>query len=301
MKKILFVYNPFSGKALIRNYLYDIMQEFRDFGCEIVVHPTSARLEAKEYILEHEGDYDMIICSGGDGTLNETVSALMDYKGEMPPLGYIPSGSTNDFARSLGIPRKMKDAARSIVNGKVKKVDIGLFNNRYFTYVAAMGAFTEVSYATPQNMKNILGHQAYVLEGIKQLTAIKPSHLTIITENGSYEGDYIYGMVTNTVSVGGYKGISGKNVNLSDGYFEVTFIRQPTTPAHMQNIVQALLMQDYSSDIVYFSHVNKITIKSEQPVAWVLDGEFGGEHKEVNINVLQEAVGIVLENEAEEI
>lgn len=295
---MLFVYNPFSGKGLIKNHLYDILQEFNALDMEIVIHPTKDRLDAFQYIAENEGKFDMIVCSGGDGTLNETVSGVMSYTGSKPPIGYIPSGSTNDFAKSLGIPKKMKHAARHIVNGHPDKVDIGKFNDRYFTYVAAIGAFTKVSYETPQDMKNILGHQAYIIEGIKELTMIKPMSLRIETEKETIEGDFIYGMITNSKSVGGVKGITGKDVSMNDGLFEITFIRQPQNPIQLNNIISGLLMNDYKGETVYFDHVSSVrVIAKEQQIPWVLDGEFGGNLREVNISVQKHAVDLILEKD----
>lgn len=297
MSRLLFVYNPFSGKALIKNYLYDIMQEFIEMDMDIVIHPTRERMDAYGYVKDHAEEFDIIVCSGGDGTLNETVSGLMQCE-KRPPLGYIPSGSTNDFAASIGIPRNMKTAAYNIVSGTRRSIDIGKFNDRYFTYVAAIGAFTNVSYATPQNMKNVLGHQAYIIEGIRQLTAIKPMNLRIETEKGTTEGDFIYGMISNSNQVGGVKGISGKGVDLSDGYFEITFIRVPQNPIQVNYIVTALLMQDYKGDVVYFDHVKKVkVIAKDQQIPWVIDGEFGGNLREANISVEERAIDFIVKEE----
>jgi len=291
------VYNPHSGKEQIKDYLYDILQEFIELNARVYVYPTKASKDAYNYILENKDDFDEIICSGGDGTLNEVVSAVVEIKDRRVPIGYIPSGTTNDFARSMGIPRDMKSAANMIVNGVPKSVDIGKFNGKYFSYIAATGAFTAVSYATPQNMKNLLGHQAYIIEGVKALASIKPQEMTIITDKETFEGKFIYAMVTNTVSVAGYKGISGKNINLHDGYFECTFIRYPANPMQLQNIFTSLLMQDYSCDYIIFRHVARIQIKSETPIKWVLDGEFGGEVTDALIEVVPSAVDIIQKDE----
>ena len=295
IKRILFIYNPFSGKALIKNYLYDILQELIQLDAEIVIHPTREAMEAYGYIKDHASEYDMIVRSGGDGTLNETVSGIMKCGGDKPVLGYIPSGSTNDFAASIGISKNMRTAAHEIVTGKCIKIDVGRFNDRYFTYVAAIGAFTNVSYATPQNMKNMLGHQAYIIEAMKQLTVIKPMSIIVETEKGRVEGEFIYGMITNSKSVGGVKGISGKNVDMRDNEFEITFIRKPLNPMHFNNIVSALLLQDYKGDTVYFDHVNKVKVYAkDQQIPWVIDGEFGGNLREVNIVVEHEALEIMV-------
>lgn len=299
MKKLLFIYNPFSGKALIKDFLYDILQEINKLGMEIIIHPTKKQLEAYEHIVENKGKYDMIICSGGDGTLNEVVSALMTYdEAERPPMGYIPSGSTNDFGRSLEIPKKMSVAAQRIVEGTPQKIDVGTFNGKYFAYVAATGAFTEVSYATPQNMKNVLGHQAYIIEAVKNLTSLRPTHMVIETEYGRFEEDFIYGMITNALSVGGYRGLVPKNVKLNDGFLEAVFIKHPKTPQQVQELTVALLTQDVTrNDAMVSLKVKKISIETDEPKAWVLDGEFGGDWKKVEIGVEESAVDIILTEE----
>ena len=181
--KMLFVFNPNSGKAQIKNQLMKIIQVFSKAGYEITVYPTKASLDGYQHILDNEGRYDVITCSGGDGTLNETVAAVLKYKGEKPPIGYIPSGTTNDFAASLGIPRNMTKAAVNIAKGKRFPCDVGIVNGeRSFNYVAAFGAFTRVSYGTPQNLKNILGHQAYVIEAVRSLSTIKSQYMRVYSE-----------------------------------------------------------------------------------------------------------------------
>ena len=190
--KMLFVFNPNSGKAQIKNQLMKIIQVFSKAGYEITVYPTKAPLDGYQHILDNEGRYDVITCSGGDGTLNETVAAVLKYKGEKPPIGYIPSGTTNDFAASLGIPRNMVKAAVNIAKGKHFPCDVGIVNGeRSFNYVAAFGAFTRVSYGTPQNLKNILGHQAYVIEAVRSLSTIKPQYMRVYSEEMNVEGNFV--------------------------------------------------------------------------------------------------------------
>lgn len=294
MKKMLFVFNPNSGKAQIKNMLLGILEIFSRADYEITIYPTKATKDGYYYIKENDGKYDIVVCSGGDGTLNETVAAIMEYQNSKPPIGYIPSGTTNDFARSLSIPKDMINAATHIVGGFPQKVDIGRFNGRYFNYVAAFGAFTEVSYATPQSTKNILGHQAYIIEGVKSITSIKPYHLKIELDDKVIEGDFIYGMITNSKSIGGFKNIAGKHVKLNDGLFEFTLFRHPKNPIDLQKIISSLVTQDYHNDMTIHECVSSIRMTSDAPIAWVLDGEYGGEHSEVFFEVEREAVDIIV-------
>ena len=204
MKKMLFIYNPKAGKAQIRNKLADILDVFTRGGYEITIYPTQKREDAMEKTMTRDRDYDIVVCSGGDGTLNETISGMLQLK-KTPSLGYIPAGSTNDFASSLKISKNMEKAAREIVNGFPVPVDAGMFcGDRSFIYIAAFGAFTEVSYQTPQDRKNLLGHQAYMIESVKSLASIKPYHMRVEWDDQILEEDFVFGMVTNTRSVGGF-------------------------------------------------------------------------------------------------
>lgn len=296
-KQMLLVINPRSGKAQIRNKLLDILDIFAKAGYEIQVYITQKALDARDAVLLYGADKDLIVCSGGDGTLNETITGMMGLP-VRPKLGYIPAGSTNDFASSLHIPRQMTEAARAVVEGQPYPIDIGYFcGDRCFVYVAGFGAFTEVSYLTPQDKKNVLGHQAYMLEGVKSLASIKSYPMKIIwkedgpgensPEESSLEGEFIFGMVTNTISVGGFKGLVNQDVALNDGLFEVLLIRTPKTPLELSNIVSDLFLKDtQSSEQVYKFKTSSIRIQSGEPVDWVLDGEFGGSRTDVQVENL---------------
>ena len=295
MEKLLFVFNPTSGKAKIRDYLLDILDSFNKSNYQVTVYTTQYQGHAREIVKERGKGYDLIVCSGGDGTLNEVVSGLMELE-PMPILGYIPSGTTNDFATSIHIPKDMVLAAKLISKRNVFRCDIGKFNDRYFTYVAAFGAFTAVTYMTPQQTKNVLGHQAYVLEGVKQLSSIKPVHLKIEYDDVVIEDDFLYGMVSNSTSVGGFKGLTGKYVELNDGLSEVTLIKNVKNPIGFTNIVTSLLTRKLDSEYFYYFKTNKLKITSKQPIDWVLDGEFGGSHTEVNIENCKEAICICVDD-----
>lgn len=295
MKKMLFVFNPNSGKAQIKNVLLYILQTFSDVGYDITVYPTKATLDGFNYIKSVEGVFDVIVCSGGDGTFNETVAAVMGYFGKKPPIGYIPSGTTNDFAVSLSIPRDMKKAAQHIANGVPRKCDVGIFNGRSFNYVAAFGAFTDVSYQTPQNMKNVLGHQAYILEAMKRLAFLKTYKMKFTYEDGVISDEFMYGMISNAKSVGGMKGLVGKSVKLNDGVFEVTLIKKPKNPLEFQQFLTGFLTQSIEDkDMVYTFKTSKLLIESETNVSWTLDGEYGGDFNKIDFNVEKEAVELIL-------
>ena len=296
-KRMLFVYNPKAGKAKIRNKLSDIVDVFAHSGYSIVVHPTQGQGDAREVVKNREkGAYDLIVCSGGDGTLDEVVAGMMQTQ-EHLPVGYIPAGSTNDFAKSLGISSNMVAAAETIVKGRVFSCDIGRFNEGLFVYVAAFGMFTEVSYATDQQMKNMLGHMAYLLEGVKSLSTIKSYVMRIESEEEIIEGDFIFGMVTNSISVGGFKNITGKDVELDDGKFEVLLVKRPVTYVELDNTVASLVVPKFDAQCIQYLKTSCLRIYSKEKISWTLDGEFGGEHKEVVIENLQKVLPIIVEGE----
>lgn len=293
MRKMVFIFNPRSGKAQIKNRLLEILDIFTKAGYEISVHVTQRQKDAMEAAALLGKDADIIVCSGGDGTLNETISGMMCLE-KIPDLGYIPAGSTNDFASSLKIPRNMAAAARAVVEGEPFPIDIGCFcGNRHFVYIAAFGAFTEVSYLTPQDKKNVLGHQAYMLEGVKSLASIKSYRMRVESEEITLEGEFIFGMVTNTISVGGFKGLVTQNVALNDGEFEVLLIRTPRTPLDLSNIINYMFLKEEPNEYVHKFRTRSLKVISEEPVDWVLDGEFGGSHVETEIVNLQKQIRIM--------
>ena len=232
MKKLMFIFNPRSGKEQIRGQLMGILDIFTKAGFDIHVHVTQSQKDCVEWVKDYAGRMDVLVVSGGDGTLNEAVTGMMNLE-RLPLLGYIPAGSTNDFAASLGLPKSMQEAAADIVEGSPYPIDIGRFcKDQYFVYIAGFGAFTEVSYLTPQDKKNWLGHNAYVLEGVKSLAGLKPRHMRVEWDDQVLEEDFVFGMVTNTISVGGFKGLVNQSVALNDGEFEVLLIRMPRTVSY---------------------------------------------------------------------
>lgn len=296
-KKLLFVFNPHSGKAQIKNQLLDIVDTMVKEDYEVTIYPTQAAGDAIRKVEEEADNYDMVVCSGGDGTLDETVTGLMHLQ-EKPLLGYIPAGSTNDFATSLGIPKDMVKAAGAAVNGKPFLCDIGSFNEDFFVYVAAFGLFTEVSYKTSQEWKNVLGHAAYILEGAKRLHDIPAYRMEVGYDNVRISDEFIFGMITNSTSVGGFKGMTGKDVLLDDGVFEVTLIKKPRNPIELNEIIASLINLVDDTDMIYSFKTDEVHFRAKREIPWTLDGEFGGDHEEVVVKNMCKAVTIMVPGEA---
>ena len=298
MKKLLFVYNPRAGKEMLKPRLSDVLDIFVKAGYEVTVHPTQAYRDAYYQIKEYEvGKYDLIACSGGDGTIDEVATGMMKRREmgkDVVPVGYIPAGTTNDFAKSLHIPRKPLAAADNAVKGVPFPCDIGKFNDSVFVYIAAFGIFTDVSYETDQAVKNVLGHMAYILEGAKRIFNI-PSYKIKVEHDGEViEDEFIFGMVTNSRSVGGFSNMVGKNIVFDDGLFEVTLIKRPKNPIALQEIIAALLIEQVDTKHMYTFKTKKITFDSVEEIPWTLDGEFGGEQDYVEIENVQKAMEIMV-------
>ena len=294
-KKLLFIFNPHSGKGLIKNKLLEIVDIMVKADYEVTIYPTQSKGDAQNHVREEAKNYDLIVCSGGDGTLDEAVSGMMESE-EKTLLGYIPAGSTNDFANSLRIPKSMLKAANVAVKGRRFPVDIGYFNGDSFVYVAAFGLFTAVSYQTSQQLKNVLGHAAYILEGMKQLLDIPVYKMRVEYDDKVLEDEFIYGMITNSTSVGGFKNLTGKNVLLDDGVFEVTLIKAPKNPLELNEIIAALTSRKDDTDLVHSFKSSNIKFYPEEIIPWTLDGEFGGDHKEVEIRNMHQALEIMVKN-----
>ena len=293
MKKLLFVVNGHSGKGQIKNKLLDIIDIMIKEGYHVQVHTTQEREDATKVVREQAKYYDLVVCSGGDGTLDEAVTGMMQSE-VRTPLGYIPAGSTNDFANSLEIPKDMIQAAKTAVLGVPFSCDVGEFNGDYFIYVAAFGIFTDVSYETSQELKNALGHVAYILEGAKRLYTIKTYHMRVEYDGNEIEGDFLLGMITNSTSVGGFKNMTGKDVKLDDGLFEVTLIHKPKNIIELNTIIASLTNLKDETDLIDSFRADSVKFYSEEEIPWTLDGEFGGDHKEVQIKDHCKAVDIMI-------
>ena len=294
MKKLLFIYNTHAGKGLLRTRLAGALEAMTG-AWDVTVHPTRGAGDAAETARARAGEFDRIVCAGGDGTLHEVVNGLMALPPEArPEVGYIPAGTTNDFAKNLSLPKTLEDLAATAAAGVPRPVDVGRFNDSFFVYVAAFGAFTDVAYNTPQATKSLLGHGAYMLEGMTRIASIQAYPLTVEHDGGTETGEFCYGMVSNTISVGGFKGMPTQPVELDDGVFEVILVRQPQNPLQLQAIIKALLtMSPDEGGLVTSFRTSRLRIAGGQALPWTLDGEFGGDHAQVEIENCQKAVAIV--------
>lgn len=294
MKEMLFILNPSAGKTHIKDRLFDVISAFSQADYRVTVYPTKQPLDGRNIVISEGNDYDLIVCAGGDGTLDDVVTGFMMSKSSIP-LGYIPCGSTNDFARSLGIPLETMPAVTNITSGHPFAIDIGSFNKEdYFIYVAAFGAFTEISYSTDQQIKNMFGHAAYIMNGIRSLNSVTTYQATIRYDDQEITDNFVYAMITNSLSVGGMRNVVvAEDVKFDDGYFECLLIKAPTNPLELQSIINSLLISEVNEKYMYCFKAARVEITSEEEIPWVMDGEFGGNHKEVVIENHQKALNII--------
>ncbi len=292
MKNLLFIVNPSAGRKHIKSKLFEIVDLFVKAEYNVRVYPTQAKEDAIRIVSEEGWLYDLIVCAGGDGTLDEVVTGCMKC-GCDTPIGYIPCGTTNDFARSLGIPKDPIRATKRIVKYPPKPIDVGSFNGDYFIYVAAFGAFTDVTYTTPQGYKNYLGHAAYVLEGIKSVPNLTSYHLKVEYDDNVIEDDFFIGMITNSLTVGGFPNPNSKIAEFDDGMYEALLVKYPTNPIDLQATVTAYLMGEFNPEYMYQFKAKKIIIESPEAITWTLDGEFGGSVTYAEIENLKRAVSII--------
>ena len=292
-KKLLLIVNPRAGRSKSRGPLFEAVSIFSQAGYLISVHNTTAPGDAAEISAREGGQYDLVVAAGGDGTLNETISGLMRLD-RRPLLGYLPQGSTNDFAASLRISGDPAAAAAAIVQGSPRCLDIGCWNQRFFIYVASFGAFTKSSYTAPQAAKNALGHFAYILEGMKDLNTLRPYRIRLTADGETLDGEYLFGAVCNSTSIGGLMKLNPERVVLDDGKFELLLIPNPKTPLDLQNLVLALLNQQYDSEGVVFRHVSSLRLETEEELPWSLDGEYAPSVPTVDIANRQRALTMLL-------
>ena len=289
MKRLLLLINPVTAKKTFGPYLFDVIDCFIKGEYEVAVHVTQRKGETSEVAQNLGEKFDTIVCVGGDGTLNDTVSGIINLE-KKPKIGYIPAGTTNDFASSWGIPKKPIEAAEKIIEIEPRKVDVCTFNNRPFVYVAAFGAFTEVSYSTPQSLKNALGRTAYVFEGISSLASIHPMKMTVEYDGGSVSGEFLYGMIANTKSVGGFELKMKDEISISDGLMELILIRKPENPHNNNKMISAVLKQDIKSEYITYVHTKHVSFTSATEIPWTVDGEFGGKLISGEASIIKHAI-----------
>lgn len=294
-RKLLFAFNPHAGRAAIKEHLLSIIKTFVEADYEVTVQTTRRSGELPEIIREKAAGYDLLVTSGGDGTLNESINGLMS-SGLHIPFGYIAAGTVNDFATTLRLSKNMSQAARDIVNGSIFRCDVGQFQDRYFAYVAAFGAFTDVAYQTPQASKNLLGRAAYIFEGIGRLPTLKSYRMRVTFDDQVIEDEFLFGMVSNSVSVGGMPLNGRRDVSMNDGILEVLLVKKPTIPFDATAASASLQNMEVNSPFFYAFKVRSVHITNleTEDVPWTLDGEYGGSDREIDIGVCREALSILV-------
>ncbi|MBO6133160.1 MAG: YegS/Rv2252/BmrU family lipid kinase [Lachnospiraceae bacterium] len=311
--RLLFIYNGHAGNQKILSRLSEVVDIFVKAGFMVTVYPTQGQGDAIRAASENKDEFDRIVCCGGDGTLYEVVRGL--YCNEMAgpehvgggdcaggisvPIGYIPAGSTNDFANSLKLPKDIIEAAEVAVHGRSFLCDMGKFNEKPFVYVAAFGIFTDVSYETSQDMKNAIGHMAYLVEALKRLPQMRTYKVRVEYDDKVLEDEFIYGMVSNSISVGGIQKITGNDVYLDDGLFEVTLIKPPTDPLDFQEIGMAIVSGNEDIRVIKKFKTEKIRFFSKEPLSWTLDGEFGGSVKEAVLENVHHTLPLIVPKDQE--
>lgn len=292
--RMLFIVNPVAGRTHPKNNLQHIIDLFKNNGYHVTVKKTASKGHATELVLKHGNKHDIIVCNGGDGTLNEVISGVMGL-GRKVVLGYIPSGTTNDFASSLNLSDKVDTAAMTILNGQPRTVDIGLFGeNRYFSYIASFGAFTGSSYSTPQSYKNLIGHLAYVLDGMRDIPNIRPHHVRVEVDGQTYEGDYLFGAVSNSISIGGLLKLDSSKVDLNDGLFEIILVKNPRTPLELSRMLLSISKKEYTDKSIQIIKAQEATFYMEEVIPWSIDGEFEAGANKIRIQNITNAINIIV-------
>lgn len=293
MKKLLLIVNPTSGKMRAKGELMGICKTFCDAEYAVSLHVTRCQSDATRAVVKYGADQDVIVACGGDGTLNEVVAGALriGYRGS---LGFLPCGTTNDLATTLGIPKVLSKAALMITYEKPKFLDFATFNgDRSFLYAATFGAFTEVSYTTDQKLKNVLGHVAYVTEALGRLKDLRPYHLKVVCDGKEYEGDFLFGAALNTYSLGGVLKLKKEKVDLCDGMHEVLLVRDVKNATDLANLSVEILSGNYENKSVLFFHGKEIVFHCEEEIPWCVDGEYAGSHERVHIRNLHERLSLI--------
>ena len=292
MKKMLFVMNPYAGTRHAVKNIADIIAILNRADYDVLAYMTAGQGDAARITREKAGEVDLVVCAGGDGTFNETVSGILESGADVP-VGYIPCGSTNDFAASLKLPTNVLQATKAIVSGEPVTYDVGQFGGRYFSYVASFGAFTKASYATPQNMKNALGHMAYILGGISELSQIRKEHIRIELDDQVIEDDFIFGAISNSTSMGGILTLDPKQVDMRDGKFELLLVRAPKNLTEIGECLQALQTQKYNCSMMTFLSTRKLTVYAKPEMPWTLDGERADGQEQIEVRNLHHAIRLM--------
>ena len=292
MKRLLFILNPYAGMRRANKVMPEIIEIFNKAGYDVICRVTTGNGDCTTQVERLAREMDLVVCAGGDGTLNEAITGMLRCGADVP-IGYIPAGSTNDFASSLKLSTNILQAARDIVEGEPVSYDVGRFGDRYFSYVASFGAFTRASYSTPQNIKNALGHTAYLLEGISELSQIKPFHLRFQLEERIIEDDFLFGAISNSTSVGGILTLDPKQVDMGDGMFELLLVRMPQDLIELSECIKAVQSQQYNCSVITFLPTSHVTVTADPEMNWTLDGEKETGHKTIEVTNLHHAIRLM--------
>ncbi|MBO4914297.1 MAG: diacylglycerol kinase family lipid kinase [Oscillospiraceae bacterium] len=295
-KKLLFIVNPRAGRTKSKAPLFDASVVYSEAGYLITIRNTRRRGDAMRFAQDMGREYDLIVCHGGDGTLNETVNGIMRIpENYRPQVSYLPGGSTNDFAASLSISSEPAVAAQSAMRLRPRALDVGKFNDRFFVYVASFGAFTKASYSVPQDIKNVFGHFAYILEGVNELDTLRPYRMKLTADGEVFDGEYLFGAVSNSTSIAGMMKLSPEHVAFDDGEFELLLVPVPKTPAALQALTRSLLYQEYdNSDGLIFRHVKRVVAETEESIPWTLDGEYVPGAPKCEISIVENGIEMLL-------
>ncbi len=295
-KKLLFIVNPRAGKTKSPAPLFEAVSIYSEAGYLVSVRQTRGRGDATVLAEELGEQFDLIVCHGGDGTLNETINGVMRIpKEKRPMVSYLPGGSTNDFAASLNISSDPETAARSAMRLLPRELDVGVFGERNFVYVASFGAFTRTTYTVPQDIKNVFGHFAYMLDGVKNLDTLCPYRMKITADGEEFDGEYLFGAISNSTSIAGLMKLSPETVSFDDGQFELLLVPVPRTHAAMQALIRALINQDYQdSEGLIFRHVRHVVAETAEDIPWTLDGEYDPGAPYIDIRIEENGVTMLM-------
>lgn len=294
-RQILLLYNPCAGRRQVGRHLQEIRETLEKAGFDVEIYKTKARGDATRKLARDAAQYDRVVCAGGDGTLNEVISGVLE-SGHRLPVGYIPAGSTNDFAASLGLSCNIPQAARDVVEGNPISLDIGSFNGRTFVYTASFGAFTRASYAAPQSVKNVLGHMAYLIEGMKDVAHIRPLEMEFCADGENFGGEYIFGAISNSTSMGGVLKLDPSRVDLTDGKLELLLIKATSNLAQLVSVAAALRARNYEHEGIFFRSFRNLEILAKDTFPWTVDGEFEPAADKIHIENLHGAVDLIVPN-----
>ena len=292
-KKLLVVVNPTSGKMKMKSYLLEVCQIFCAAGFSVSVHVTASRRDAEKVVAAKSAEFDVVVSCGGDGTFNEVVTGAIkaEFGGA---IGFLPCGTTNDLAETIGIPKSIPEAAQTVVSASPLPMDFGLFNEeQYFTYVATFGAFSEVAYSTDQKLKNLWGHAAYMAEALVKIKDLRGYRMRIRCDGTEIEDEFLFGAVANSLSIGGVMKLKPDEVDLSDGYHELVLMKKPKNATELGQLSKEFFSGNFENKSIILLRGKDVVFECEESLPWCIDGEFAGEHKSVRIQNLHRKLSVI--------